>query len=308
MSVAAAGAVLLSVGDAASGALFQDQMTSGAGWGVNAINADYAATFGYDYSADDIPEAPNSMGGDVATRGLKLEANLTTGQLSGVSLYPVGQNFTGQYRLRFDVWCNYDADERINGASAGTTEFIGGGIGYNGTASDVTSGFQMLATNDGGSGSDWRGFADGSFLAPDQMKAGDRNGFDSYYSDFLPGVAPPAGQAQTGFPAGTAGSPGFQWITMEFFVRPNSNRVIATIEKPDSSRLDIIWFDTAGDFPLVSTDGNISIAYFDFFSSVTSRPDLTFGIIDNVVVDVPTPGVPGLLGALSILALRRRRA
>jgi len=227
---------------------------------------------------------------------------------SGGTLYPLGKNFAGQYRLRFDAWCNYDADERINGGSNGTTEFIAGGIGYDNTASDLTSGFQMAATNDGGSGSDWRGFADGAFLNADQMVAGDRNGFNAYYSDFLPGVAPPAGQAQVSFPAGTAGSPGFQWVTFEFFVRPVTNRVTVTVEKPDASRLTVISFDTATDFPLVGTDGNISIGYFDFFSSISPRPDLTFGIIDNVVVDVPAPGMPAALGAMSLLALRRRRA
>ncbi len=44
--------------------LFRDELASGVGWGMNATSADAAATFGYDYSADGIPEAPNSRGDD----------------------------------------------------------------------------------------------------------------------------------------------------------------------------------------------------------------------------------------------------
>jgi hypothetical protein len=287
--------------------LFRDEMTSGAGWGINASSADSAATFGYDYSADDIPEAPNSRGGDTATTGVKLEANITAGALDVFTLYPVGQNFTGEYKLRFDAWMNYDADERINGGSAGTTEFIGGGIGYDNTAADIGAGAQFVATGDGGSGSDWRLFADGAFLDPTEMAAGDRNGANAYYSDFLPGVAPPAGQAQVDFPAGTAGSPGFQWVTFEVNTNAGKSRIL--VEKPGGDRLLIGVINGNGARPYTS-DGNIGLVYADFFTSVTSRPDLTFGLIDNVEVSViPEPATCVLLGMglAAVLAFRRSR-
>lgn len=277
--------------------LYRDEMTSGAGWGVNALSADSAATFGYDYSADDIPEAPNSRGGDAATTGVKLEANITAGALDAFSLYPVGQNFSGEYQLRFDAWMNYDADERINGGSAGTTEFIGGGIGYDNTAADIGVGGQIIATGDGGSGSDWRAFADGAFLDPEEMVAQSRNGFDAHYSNFLPGVAPPAGQAQLDFPPGTAGNPGFQWVTFEVTTAQGITGV--WIEKPGGDRLPVVFINQHGARPH-TTDGNVMLFYADFFSSVTSRPDLTFGLIDNVVVtEIPEPSTI----ALAMLAL-----
>jgi len=69
-----AGCVTLFAITQVSAQLYQDQMNSGAGWGENATTGDYLATFGYDYSADGIPEAPNSQIGDAATRGLKMEA------------------------------------------------------------------------------------------------------------------------------------------------------------------------------------------------------------------------------------------
>lgn len=288
--------------------LFRDELASGAGWGINSFgDGDHAATFGYDYSADGIPEAPNSQGGDTATSGVKAVANTDSGSAAaaGFTLYPTGQSFSGSYQLRFDTWTNYDVDERINGGSAGTTEFIGGGVGYDDTSADIGVGAQIIATNDGGSGSDWRAFADGSFLANEDMTGGSRNGFVGHYANFLPGVAPPGSQLQLSFPPGTAGSPGFQWVTFEINTNVDAGRAIVTLEKPDGTRREIVRIDQP-----YTSDGNIGLYYADLFSSVTSRPDLTFGIFDNVVVssiDVPEPAT-GLLVAIGgcLAAVRRR--
>jgi hypothetical protein len=285
--------------------LFRDEMNSGANWGFNASSADSAATFGYDYSADDIPESPNSRGGDAATTGVKLEANIVAPPtLEVFTLWPVGESFSGNYQLRFDAWMNYDADERINGGSNATTEFIGGGIGYDDTSADIGAGAQFLATGDGGSGSDWRAFADGAFLDPVEMAANDRDGSNAYYSDFLPGVAPPAGQAQTDFPAGSAGSPGFQWVTFE--VNTANGKSAVFVEKPGGDRLHIATINRDGTRPYTS-DGNIGLVYADFFSSVSPRADLTFGLIDNVEVkQIPEPTSLALL-AVGLVGLPQRR-
>ncbi len=301
--IAALAALALAWGSSPSFAqeLYRDQMSSGAGWGLNASSLDYIATFGYDYSADAIPEAPNSRVGDTATSGLKMQANLVDGAYSVFTVYPIGQSFSGDYMLRFDAWMNYDADERINGGSNGTTEFLGGGIGYDDSSADIGPGAQVLATGDGGSGSDWRAFAEGAFLDAAEMTGLSRNGTDLYYADFLPGVAPPAGQvAQTAFPAGTAGSPGFQWITFE--IRSEGGVASVFIERPDTARLEIAEFNGDGLRPYTS-DGNISLVYADFFSSISPAPAIMFGLIDNVVVSqinpvlapppAPPPAAPG---------------
>jgi len=264
-----------------SAQLFQDQMNNPAGWGVNAATADYLATFNYDYGANGISEAPNTQGGDAATRGLKLEANLFDAAISFFTVYPIGQNFTGSYQLRFDAWMNY--------GTAGTTEFLGGGIAYNNTDADLTSGAQAIATGDGGSAQDWRAF-DGVGGSTTYFPLG--NGSSEPYVSFLPSVN-----------GSVAGSPGFQWITWEF--NAFEGNVSIFIEKPDSSRLQLTSFT-----PTAGTDGNISLFYADFFTSLGDPASETFGIIDNVVVTAipePTTGVLAMIGVVGLWIARRRR-
>ena len=282
--------------------LFSDEMTNAAAWGVNVGgSSDVAYTFNYAYELLGIPEAPNTAGGDAATRGVKLEANQNSpGTVDFFTLYPTGQNFTGSYRLRFDAWQNFEVD------GGGTTEFLGGGIGYDNVTADIASGAQAMSTGEGGSSNDWRAFkSPPQFFIPDaDMAAGTHQGSDPYYADFLPAV--PAAQGQAG--TSVAGSPGFQWITWDIAVV--GDLVTINIEKPDASRLLIVQYDktdTSDGSAGVSTDGNISLFYADFFDSVSSNPALAFGIIDNVEVSrVPEPTMLGLLG-LGALALGARR-
>lgn len=295
-----------SLSSAEATVLFQDQMTTASAWNVNSSSADYKTTFAYDYSADGIPEAPNSQVGDMATSGLKVEANLDS-VVAGeyLTAYPMGQNFTGTYQLRFDAWMNFAID------GGGTTEFLGGGIGYDNVTADIASGVQAIATGEGGSSNDWRAFkSPPQFFIPDaDMAAGTHQGADPYYADFLPAVAPPVSQGQA---AGTsvAGSPGFQWITWQFTV--SGSTVLVDIEKPGGDTLrivDIDCNDISDGSGGCGTDGNISLFYADFFSSVASDPDLQFGLYDNVVVtDVPEPASIVLMTVGGLMMLRRRSA
>lgn len=302
--ISAATVAVIAFGATAASAqeLFRDQLNSGTGWGVNST-ADFATTLGYDYSADGIAEAPNTRVGDVGTTGFKVEANLIDpAAAENGTIYPVGQNFTGDYKLTFDAWMNF--------GTGGSTEFLGGGIGYNNTSANVDSGVQAIATGEGGSSSDWRGFKSPAqfFVAGADMAGGTRQGSDAYYADFLPVVSSPASQG-TGLDS-IAGSPGFQWITWEFEVV--GDIVDVSIVKPDSSLLAIMTVDvtdTSDGSNGATRDGNISLFYADFFSSVAGEPVNQFGLFDNVLVErvVPEPTSLALLGVGSLAMLRRRR-
>jgi len=307
----------------ASAELFRDEMVDPNGWGINQSTSDNTATFGYDYSADGIPEAPNGQGGDAATRGVKLESNNTDFVDSSefFTLFPLGQNFTGNYQLQFDAWQNYSTFDRENNGGAGTTEFLGGGIGYdpNGTG-NAGNGHQIISTSEGGSGSDYRAFKGGLFIDNEDMACGSRNatgcgGSGPYETLFPGGTVPPVAQGQTGVPnESRPGSSSFQWYTHTISVIGDEIR--HQITNDSGVRRNILIYDNANADPnngvpppSVPTDGNISIFYADFFSSVSPSAAVTFGIVDNVVVTIPEPTsvVMFAMGGLGLAFVGRRR-
>ncbi len=311
--------VALLSSDASAAPLFRDQMTDGNAWGKNESSSDNSATFAYDYSADGIPEAPRSQGGDTATSGLKLESNNTdfVDSAEHITVYPLNQSFTGKYQLKFDAWQNYSTFDRENDGGAGTTEFMGGGIGYDDVASSVgVVGHSLISTNEGGSGSDYRGFVGGTFVDNADMASGSRNatccGTAGRYETLFPGGSgvPPLAQGQTGTPnENRPGSSAFQWFTHTISV--DGNEVRHQMTNKNGVRRNILVYDTTvllDGGSAVATDGNISLFYADFFSSVSPHKALTFGLVDNVTVGVPEPASILMLGlGGACLAMVRRR-
>lgn len=93
------------------------------GWEV-ATPLDVTNQFSVDYSQFGIPAPP----GTATTRGLLASVNKldATQSAAGVNFYPIGQSFSGDYALRFQMY-----HEGVNGG--GTTEHIIFGINHSGT-------------------------------------------------------------------------------------------------------------------------------------------------------------------------------
>lgn len=315
-SILLSGAALLALPVLASGAtLYSEnfQVDPTANWTVNGGPSDEAADFFFDYSTVGIPSAPNSGG---TTRGMKLQANLTDGIFSGMSVSPNGQNFTGDYILTFDWWGN--ANGPFPAGGSGSTNVSSFGIGTAGTTAQWAGGVQdslwFGATAEGGSSVDYRAYssaagtgyteASGVFAAGTQTGA--RNNTDPYYAD-LGNVAAPAAQValfpqQTGNTA--VGAAGMTWH--EVTIAKNGdivtwllgNKLIATVDISN---------------PAVTLGGgNILFGHSDI--NATSSTDandaaLLFTLIDNVrVSEVPEPASLSLLGVGALALLRRRRA
>jgi len=141
MNIAAAGAGEYTIGSPASASitlvdantapetvLFSDNFNtdSSANWTLYATDpSDYTAQFAYDYSSQSIPPAPHSSGD---THGLFLTVNKdATGAAAAVNLYPIGQNFSGNFALRFDMFLSVQVPNSVS------TEYVLLGIDHSGT-------------------------------------------------------------------------------------------------------------------------------------------------------------------------------
>lgn len=264
-----------------------------ANWQLNRSSTDTRVTFNYDYATMGIPSAPRSAGG--TTRGLKMEANLTAAATAAVSLSPLNQSFAGDHRLRFDAWINANGPFPLGGD--GSTEHLTSGVGTTGnrvqwTGSGSTANGVWFAVNGEGQAGDTstsngdfcafvgtalQGTASGVYAAgTDSNAKGNVNGY--YVAAFPGGAVAPAWQRsnyaqQTG--ALAAGTIGFAW--REVIVSRRGNVIEWAI---DGIRLAAITNASL-------TGSNIFVGYWDSFTSLSDNAALSFGVVDNVRVEVP---------------------
>jgi hypothetical protein len=292
-SVISACCLALAVADAAPAAVLYSQnfdVDDSANWAVNKgpATTDEAHDFFFDYSLAGIPSAPNSGG---STRGLKLQANQSAGVFGGVTASPLGRSFTGNYKLTFDWWENFNGPAPAGGS--GSTQMATVGVQTSGELAQWPGGMQdsiwFGATGDGNSASDWRAYsptaptryadsAPGIYAAGTQ--AGSTNSNAPHYAS-LGAVSPPSAQAAL-FPQQTgvtvAGSSAFEWHEVEIDVAPSTvawrvdGLLIATVPRADDS---------------VATGNNIFFGHSDTNATSSIDPNdsaLLFTLIDNVQV------------------------
>ena len=260
-----------------------------ANWLVNLGPTDGVADFFFDYSTVGIPPAPHSAG---TTRGLKLQANLTSGVFGGLSVSPAGRSFSGNYRLRFDLWQNFNGPFPDGGN--GSTQITGAGLGTAGATAQWPGGTQdslwFAATGDGGSSVDFRAYSPaaptGYTEASGIFAAGSRNNSAPYYAEFGQETAPDAQLAlypnQTG--ATYPGALGMQW--RDVVLTKQGNTVTWHVDGLLLATVDVSGITFGG--------GNILFMHSDINATSSADPDApftAFGLIDNVRVE-QLPGAP----------------
>lgn len=275
-----------------------------ANWVVNNGPSDSAANFFFDYSAVGIPAAPGGTG----TRGMKLQANLTNGIFSGMSASPIGQNFTGDYKVSFDWWESFNGPAPAGGS--GSTNLGTFGIGTAGATPQWPGGVQdsvwFGGTGDGNSSSDWRAYstaAPTSYTAASGVyAAGAVNNSAAYYSVFGNVTAPAAQVALFPQQTGTTlvGSAGWTWHRVEI------NRTASSI----TWTVDGVLIATIDPTTVTFGGGNIFFGHSDI--NATSSTDvndaaLLFTLIDNIAVTPEPISLTLLAGGLGLIAFRRRR-
>jgi len=298
-------AVAFAVGvPSASAQLFSEDFEPGSTtvWAINSGPSDFAFNFAFDYSTVGIPAAPSGAG----TRGMKLQANLSDGIFSGMSVSPVGESFAGDYTVSFDWWSNINGPFPGGSGSSNLSTF---GVGTAGTSAQwpggATDSVWFAATGDGGSASDYRAY---SSAAPTSYPSGNPvyaamsiNHSDPYYASFG-GVGAPAAQLAL-FPQQTgtteAGVAGMEWHQV----------TITVLGDTATWHVDGLLIATIDLTTVTIGGGNIFFGHSDINATSSTDPNdaaLLFTLIDNIVV-VPAPGALALIGCALAMACVRRR-
>jgi hypothetical protein len=281
--------------------MFTDSLDSdtSANWAVSQSSADTRVTFNYDYAADGIPSAPHSTGG--TTRGVKFEANMANGVAAALSMSPVGRSFAGDYRLHFDMWINANGPFPVGGT--GSSQYITAGLGtagdrvqWTGTGS-AADGYWFSVNGEGQAGDTSTGTSDynayvsttvqtvGSAVYSAGTDSNARGNRNPYYTTAFPAgqTAPLLQQStyplqQTGALEG--GAVGFAW--RDVIVAKRGNIIEWSI---DGVKLAAFTSATV-------TASNIFVGYWDPFTSLSDNPAMSFGLVDNLRVEVSTNTAP----------------
>ncbi len=261
---------------------------SAANWIINNSSGDTAVAFNFDYSTLGIPSAPHSTGG--TTRGVQMKANLALGVCAALSISPTNQSFSGDYRLHFDGWINVNGP--FPGGGASSTEFLTAGIGTAGNRAEWTTnaaadGYYFSADGDGGVsagsttfgdysgyiGKNWQTAVSGSY------DAGSLDNANNYYASAFPTgqSAPALQQSNYAQQSGTLNPGTFGLAWHDVIVSRRGNTVDWAI---DGIRMATISNATF-------TASNVFVGFWDPFASRTDNTNLSFGLVDNVRVEVP---------------------
>jgi hypothetical protein len=293
-------------------------------WTVNSsAGTDTFTNFYFDYSTVGIPSAPSSTGG--STRGLKMYANHTAAVFGGLSVSPTGFSLpSGNFKLKYDMWLNYNGSSTGNGIGAGGTTVPGGsgttqaasvGILTAGSSAQWAGGVHdslfFATTHDGGASQDYRVYPKAALAVPSSSgyyaagttdspgSADSRNDSVAYYINAAFGdkEAPSAQLAlyPQQFGKTRTGALGFAW--RDVLVEKIGNIV--------TWKVDGVLIATVNSSTITGFGGNnFFLGHFDTNAGSSADPNdvnLLFTLIDNVSV-VPEPSSMTLMG-LSLIGL-----
>ncbi len=269
--------------------LFTDdfETDSSARWTVNSADGgwDSAADFAFDYSALYVPQMP----GSTTTKALRFRLNEQAGAgINAISASPLNLNLSGDFRVKFKVWINYNGPMYDGGA--GSTMHFTMGVGTSGDHANMalgglSDGIWFDLDGDGGST-----FAMGDCNAYINMERQEdtsgvyaagtenypRSTGNPYYASLWGNIPAPAAQlanypGQTGI--SQPGNMGVAWHTI-------------TLTKASDQvtwHIDGILIATvpASGLP----DGNVFVGFSDLFAGAAGVPEMGFVLVDNFRVE-----------------------
>ncbi len=225
---------------------------------------------------------------------------MANGAVAALSMSPVGRSFGGDYRLRFDMWIN--ANGQFPAGGYGSSQYITAGLGttgghvqWTGTGS-IADGYWFTTDGEGRAGdtsspSDYNAYA-GTGDAKRQLAAFIlRAQIPLRAATFTPITPPPSPPARPRRPSSnpptrnqtgalSGGCVGFAW--RDVIIAKRGNIVEWSIDG-----VKLAAFTSAS-----VTASNVFVGYWDPFTSVSDNAAMSFGLVDNVRVEVSTNSTP----------------
>ena len=186
-------------------------------------------------------------------------------------------------------------------------------MGFNPATGNPIDGAMFMGNTDGDSTADYQLFVDGTELGIEsgQYAISSKNGGEvPELQDKFPGQTTPAAQGAAPFDPTNAivtaanGTLGYGWHVLKIDVNTDAGTAKFSVDD-----FEIGTIDTASN-PGFDLDGTLALTFRDPFGSVSTKPEFSFGVFDNLVVtQVPEPAsaVMALLGLLGLAGTARRR-
>lgn len=282
-------------------------------WRINLADpTDGFVDFNWDYlTLAGIPIAPATIDG--STKGIRMQCGNVVPQFSAVSVSPTNGIFTGDYRLKFDMWFNYNGPMPDGGA--GSTQHFDAGVGtagdqtiwYNNPSSD---GVWFTCSGDGADGAtfgDYSAFigavnqneTTGFYAAgTGPANSGIRDHLNPFYTSRWGGQTAPAAQislysGQTGVV--NLGNAGMAWHSV--VISKTTNVVVWAM---DGVVIATVTNDPSAYSP------NIFVGIQDRFAvTISDKPEMSFALVDNLRVEsyVATPPTPPASISITTIAI-----
>jgi hypothetical protein len=290
--------------------LFADdfETNSAVRWIVNSADGgfDSFAEFAYDYSQVFVPPAP----GGSSTLGLRFRLNELTGApRNAISASPLDLNLEGDYRLKFNLWINYNGP-MFNGG-AGSTLHATAGVGTtadhaNLATSAISDGIWFGMSGDGGSTlavGDCNAYVAIDLLNDDSgvyaagtgaANSGIRNTPHPFFAVWGNIPAPAAQLAnhpgQTGISG--PGNLGVSWHTV--VVTKATNAVTLAID-------GVVVATVPAETAVLAT--NVFVGLQDLFPGAAGVPEMAFGLVDNLRIETFTaaPAAPITITSINLV-------
>lgn len=231
---------------------------------------DYNVDFNFPYPSYGIPEAPHGGG-----NGLFLNVNKdSTGSAAALNAYPLGQSFSGNFALRFDMFLSVPLP------NVSATEYVLAGINHSGTKTNwwrsggVPAGwtfdgvFCALET-DNQSAPNYAAYSVPTTAANNPTQFASQTGANMASAFKAPPWGVVGTPANVNAPAGVFGTP--IWADVEV---SQIGRVV-TLKINNTT---VLSYNNTNAF----TAGNILLGYEDAFDSVS--PSQSYVVIDNIRV------------------------